>query len=102
MLKGNKSGGEFYSVAVTNGHQQADTGTKMIHIGENTKSTIISKGISAGKSQNTYRGLVEIMPSAKNVRHFSVFVTLIIVNYFGTNTLLYIIYIIKNIHYKHH
>ena len=60
ILKGNNSVGEFYSIAVTNNHQQADTGTKMIHLGKNTKSTIISKGISAGKSQNSYRGLVQI------------------------------------------
>lgn len=63
--------GEFYSVALTSGHQQADTGTKMIHIGKNTKSTIISKGISAGHSQNSYRGLVKIMPTATNARNFT-------------------------------
>src|SRR5690554_8154388 len=60
ILKGDNSVGEFYSIAVTNNYQQADTGTKMIHLGKNTKSTIISKGISAGKSQNSYRGLVKI------------------------------------------
>src|ERR1035438_189341 len=64
ILKGDNSIGEFYSVAVTNNYQQADTGTKMIHIGKNTKSTIISKGISAGKSQNSYRGLVQIHRTA--------------------------------------
>jgi len=90
ILKGNNSVGEFYSVAVTNGHQQADTGTKMIHIGENTKSTIISKGISAGKSQNTYRGLVEIMPSAKNARNFSECDSLLIGNDCGAHTFPYI------------
>ena len=71
VLKGNNSIGEFYSIAVTNNFQQADTGTKMIHIGKNTKSTIISKGVSAGKSQNSYRGLVQISPLAKNARNFS-------------------------------
>jgi len=71
ILKGDNSTGEFYSVAVTNNYQQADTGTKMIHLGKNTKSTIISKGISAGKSQNTYRGLVKIVPAATNARNYS-------------------------------
>jgi Fe-S cluster assembly protein SufB len=71
ILKGDNSVGEFYSVAVTNNFQQADTGTKMIHIGKNTKSTIISKGISGGRSQNTYRGLVKIVPSATNARNYS-------------------------------
>ncbi|MAP01620.1 MAG: Fe-S cluster assembly protein SufB, partial [Flavobacteriales bacterium] len=71
ILKGDNSVGEFYSVAVTNNHQQADTGTKMIHIGKNTKSTIISKGISAGFSQNSYRGLVRIGKGADNARNFS-------------------------------
>ena len=71
ILKGDNSVGEFYSVAVTNNYQQADTGTKMIHIGKNTKSTIISKGISAGKSQNSYRGLVQINKTAEKARNFS-------------------------------
>ncbi len=71
ILRGDNSIGEFYSVALTSGHQQADTGTKMIHIGKNTKSTIISKGISAGHSQNSYRGLVKIMPTATNARNFT-------------------------------
>ncbi|MFN5346230.1 MAG: Fe-S cluster assembly protein SufB, partial [Bacteroidota bacterium] len=71
ILKGDNSVGEFYSVAVTNNMQQADTGTKMIHIGKNTSSTIISKGISGGKSQNSYRGLVKINKSADNARNFS-------------------------------
>src|SRR5690606_14530928 len=68
ILKGDNSVGEFYSIAVTNNFQQADTGTKMIHLGKNTKSTIISKGISAGKSQNSYRGLVQIGSRAENAR----------------------------------
>lgn len=71
ILKGDHSVGEFFSVALTSGHQQADTGTKMIHIGKNTRSTIISKGISAGFSENTYRGLVKVMPTAANARNFT-------------------------------
>jgi len=71
VLKGDDSVGEFYSVAVTNHHQQADTGTKMIHIGKNTRSTIISKGISAGRSSNVYRGLVRVAPTATNARNFT-------------------------------
>ena len=71
ILKGDNSNGEFYSVALTNNRMQADTGTKMIHIGKNTKSTIISKGISADNSKNAYRGLVKIMPSAENARNYS-------------------------------
>ncbi|BAH83299.1 Fe-S cluster assembly protein SufB [Candidatus Ishikawella capsulata] len=71
ILQGDNSIGEFYSVALTSHYQQADTGTKMIHIGKNTKSTIISKGIALGKSQNTYRGLVKIMPTAYNARNFT-------------------------------
>ncbi len=71
VLMGDHSIGEFYSVAVTNNFQQADTGSKMIHLGKNTRSTIISKGISAGKSNNSYRGLVKIMPGATNSRNFS-------------------------------
>ncbi len=71
ILIGDNAVGEFYSVAVTNNHQQADTGTKMIHIGKNTSSTIVSKGISAGVSNNSYRGLVKIMPGAENARNFS-------------------------------
>ncbi|MFT8229640.1 MAG: Fe-S cluster assembly protein SufB [Enterobacterales bacterium] len=71
ILYGDHSIGEFFSVALTNGYQQADTGTKMIHIGKNTRSTIISKGISSGQSQNTYRGLVKIMPNAINSRNFT-------------------------------
>ena len=71
VLKGDNSVGEFYSVAVANNYQQADTGTKMIHIGRNTKSTIVSKGISAGHGQNTYRGLVKILPSAEGARNYT-------------------------------
>ncbi len=71
ILKGDGSVGEFYSVAVTNNYQQADTGTKMIHIGNNTRSTIISKGISAGHSHNAYRGLVRVLPTAKNARNYT-------------------------------
>ncbi|WP_395480221.1 Fe-S cluster assembly protein SufB [Candidatus Curculioniphilus buchneri] len=71
ILRGNNTTGEFFSVAVTNGYQQADTGTKMIHIGKNTRSTIISKGISSGRGENSYRGLVKIMPTATNARNFT-------------------------------
>ncbi len=71
ILKGDNSVGEFYSVAVTNNHQQADTGTKMMHLGKNTKSRIVSKGISAGVSNNSYRGLVHVSKNADNARNFS-------------------------------
>ena len=71
MLRGENSVGEFYSVALANHRQQADTGTKMIHIGANTRSTIVSKGISAGHGQNTYRGLVKILPTASGARNFT-------------------------------
>jgi len=71
VLRGEGSIGEFYSVATVNNHQQADTGTKMIHIGRDTRSTIISKGISAGQGQNTYRGLVKVLPSAQGARNFT-------------------------------
>jgi len=71
VLRGENSVGEFYSVATANNFQQADTGTKMIHIGANSRSTIVSKGISAGHGQNTYRGLVKIMPSARGARNFT-------------------------------
>ena len=71
VLKGDNSQAEFYSVAVTNNYQEADTGTKMIHMGKNTKSTIISKGISAGHSQNSYRGLVRATANAENARNYS-------------------------------
>jgi Fe-S cluster assembly protein SufB len=90
ILKGNNSVGEFYSIAVTNNHQQADTGTKMIHLGKNTKSTIISKGISAGKSQNSYRGLVQISSRAENARNFSQCDSLLMGNDCGAHTFPYI------------
>ena len=90
ILKGDNSIGEFYSIAVTNNYQQADTGTKMIHLGKNTKSTIISKGISAGKSQNSYRGLVHVSPNAKNARNFSQCDSLLMGNKCGAHTFPYI------------
>ena len=90
ILKGDDSVAEFYSVAVTNNHQQADTGTKMIHIGKNTKSTIISKGISAGKSNNSYRGLVDIKPGAENARNFSQCDSMLIGDQCGAHTFPYI------------
>lgn len=90
ILKGDNSVGEFYSVAVTNNMQQADTGTKMIHIGKNTKSRIVSKGISAGKSQNSYRGLVEIHKRAENARNFSQCDSLLLGNLCGAHTFPYI------------
>ncbi len=90
ILKGDHSIGEFYSIAVTNNHQQADTGTKMIHLGKNTRSTIISKGISAGKSQNSYRGLVQINPRAANARNFSQCDSLLMGNECGAHTFPYI------------
>lgn len=90
VLKGNHSVGEFYSIAVTNNFQQADTGTKMIHLGKNTRSTIISKGISAGKSQNSYRGLVQVHPRAKNARNFSQCDSLLMGNKCGAHTFPYI------------
>ena len=90
ILKGDNSIGEFYSIAVTNNFQQADTGTKMIHIGKNSKSTIISKGISAGKSQNSYRGLVQITKNADNARNFSQCDSLLMGNNCGAHTFPYI------------
>ena len=90
ILKGNNSVGEFFSVAVTNNMQQADTGTKMIHLGKNTKSTIISKGISAGKSQNSYRGLVKISKGAEGSRNFSQCDSLLIGAKCGAHTFPYI------------
>ena len=90
ILKGNKSIGEFYSVAVSNNYQQADTGTKMIHIGENTKSTIITKGISAGHGQQTYRGEVKIMKKAKNARNYSQCDSMLIGDKCGAHTFPYI------------
>jgi Fe-S cluster assembly protein SufB len=90
ILKGDDSIGEFYSIAVTNNHQQADTGTKMIHLGKRTKSTIISKGISAGTSQNSYRGLVQISPRAEDARNFSQCDSLLMGNLCGAHTFPYI------------
>ncbi|MCF8496664.1 MAG: Fe-S cluster assembly protein SufB [Alphaproteobacteria bacterium] len=90
ILKGDGSQGEFYSVAITNGRQQADTGTKMIHLGKNTKSRIVSKGISAGRSDNTYRGLVKIMPGAENARNFTQCDSLLIGDQCGAHTVPYI------------
>ncbi|GMQ29496.1 Fe-S cluster assembly protein SufB [Algoriphagus confluentis] len=90
ILKGDYSIGEFYSVAVTNNYQQADTGTKMIHIGKNTKSRIVSKGISAGKSQNSYRGQVQVMKRADNARNFSQCDSLLMGDQCGAHTFPYI------------
>ena len=90
ILKGDNSVGEFYSVAVTKGHQQADTGTKMIHIGKNTKSTIVSKGISAGYGQNTYRGGVKVLKGAENGRNYTQCDSLLIGNECGAHTFPYI------------
>ena len=90
ILQGDNSKGEFYSVAITNNMQQADTGTKMIHIGKNTSSKIISKGISAGKANNTYRGLVNILSKAKNARNFTQCDSLLIGNKCGAHTVPYI------------
>src|SRR5437660_7763804 len=90
ILQGDDSVGEFYSVALTNNKQQADTGTKMIHIGKNTKSTIISKGISAGRGQNTYRGLVKMLPGATGARNYSQCDSLLLGDQCGAHTFPYI------------
>jgi Fe-S cluster assembly protein SufB len=90
ILKGDNSKGEFYSVALSNKCQQADTGTKMMHIGKNTSSTIVSKGISAGKGQQTYRGLVNILPGATNTKNFTQCDSLLIGNNCGAHTVPYI------------
>ncbi len=90
ILRGDNSTGEFYSVAVTNNHQQADTGTKMIHIGKNTKSTIVSKGISAGYGQNSYRGLVKVLKNASNARNFSQCDSLLLGDKCGAHTFPYL------------
>merc|ERR1711879_562939 len=90
ILKGDNSSSEFYSVAVTNNHQQADTGTKMIHIGKNTKSLIVSKGISAGKSQNSYRGLVKVLKGADNARNYSQCDSLLMGDKCGAHTFPYL------------
>lgn len=90
LLEGNGSVGEFYSVALTNNCQQADTGTKMIHIGEDTSSTIISKGISAGRGQNAYRGLVKVLKGAKNARNYSQCDSLLMGDRCGAHTFPYV------------
>ena len=90
ILRGDNTVGEFYSVAVTNNRQQADTGTKMIHIGKNSRSTIVSKGISAGKSENSYRGLVKVLKSATNARNFSQCDSLLLGDQCGAHTFPYI------------
>jgi Fe-S cluster assembly protein SufB len=90
ILRGDNSVGEFYSVAVTNHHQQADTGTKMIHIGKNTRSTIVSKGISAGQSNNSYRGLVRVAPTASGARNYSQCDSMLIGDRAGAHTFPYI------------
>ncbi|MBE0436425.1 MAG: Fe-S cluster assembly protein SufB [Methylomicrobium sp.] len=90
VLTGNNSIGEFYSVALTNNYQQADTGTKMIHIGKNTRSTIISKGISAGRAQNTYRGLVKVLKGAENARNYTQCDSLLVGDKCGAHTFPYV------------
>jgi Fe-S cluster assembly protein SufB len=95
LLQGDNSIGEFYSVAVVNNMQQADTGTKMIHIGKNTRSTIISKGISAGKGNNTYRGLVRVQPNAVNARNYTQCDSMLLGNRCSANTFPYIA--VKNV-----
>jgi len=90
ILQGDNSTGEFYSVAVVNNHQQADTGTKMIHIGKNTKSTIVSKGISAGQGNNSYRGQVKVLPKAANARNYTQCDSMLIGNRCGAHTFPYI------------
>jgi len=90
ILQGDNSVGEFYSVAVVNGRQQADTGTKMIHLGKNTRSTIVSKGISAGRGQNSYRGLVKVLPKAEGARNYTQCDSMLIGNRCGAHTFPYI------------
>jgi Fe-S cluster assembly protein SufB len=90
ILQGDDSTGEFYSVAVVNNRQQADTGTKMIHMGKNTKSTIVSKGISAGRGQNSYRGLVKVLPGAANARNYTQCDSMLVGNRCGAHTFPYI------------
>ena len=90
ILRGDDSQGEFYSIAIANNMQQADTGTKMVHLGKNTKSRIVSKGISAGKAQNTYRGLVSMHPRAKNSRNYTQCDSLLIGDQCGAHTVPYI------------
>ena len=90
VLKGDNTVGEFYSVALTNNAQQADTGTKMVHVGKNTRSKIVSKGISAGKSRNVYRGLVQVQPGAERARNFSQCDSMLIGDNAAANTYPYI------------
>jgi Fe-S cluster assembly protein SufB len=90
ILQGDHSIGEFYSVALTNNYQQADTGTKMIHIGKDTKSTVISKGISAGHGRNTYRGLIKVMPKSERARNYTQCDSLLIGDRSNANTFPYI------------
>jgi Fe-S cluster assembly protein SufB len=90
ILQGDDSVGEFYSVAVVNGRQQADTGTKMIHMGRNTRSTIVSKGISAGRGNNSYRGLVKVLPKAEGARNYTQCDSMLIGNRCGAHTFPYI------------
>ena len=101
VLRGANSVGEFYSVAVANNYQQADTGTKMIHIGHNTRSTIISKGISAGHAQNSYRGLVRVMPTARGARNYTQCDSLLIGNQSGAHTFPYIEAQERSAHIEH-
>ena len=101
ILKGDNSIGEFYSVAVTNNYQQADTGTKMIHLGKNTRSTIVSKGISGGRSQNSYRGLVKISKKADNARNFSQCDSLLLGDRCGAHTFPYLEVHNKNAKVEH-
>jgi Fe-S cluster assembly protein SufB len=90
VLRGDDSQGEFYSIAIANNMQQADTGTKMVHLGKNTKSRIVSKGISAGRAQNTYRGLVSMHPKAKSSRNYTQCDSLLIGDKCGAHTVPYI------------
>jgi Fe-S cluster assembly protein SufB len=90
ILQGDDSVGEFYSVALTNGHMQADTGTKMVHLGKNTSSTIISKGISADQSDNSYRGLVKVAPKAQGARNYTQCDSMLVGNRCSANTFPYI------------
>lgn len=95
ILTGDNSTAEFYSVAVTNNYQQADTGTKMIHLGKNTRSTIVSKGISAGHSENSYRGLVRVAEKADNARNYSQCDSLLLGDKCGAHTFLIWIFTMK-------
>ena len=101
VLRGANSVGEFYSVAVTNNHQQADTGTKMVHIGRNSRSTIISKGISAGQAQNAYRGLVRVLPTARGARNYTQCDSLLIGDRCGAHTFPYVEARERSAHIEH-